>query len=58
MNKIDATSRANELLKVILENQPGLLDKSTVNVNGAGGTQAGAFITALRASLIAMYEAD
>lgn len=56
MDKQRATARANELLKVILENQPGLIEKT--NVSAAGGAHAGAFITSLRASLIAMYEAD
>ena len=56
MDKQRATARANELLKVILENQNGLIER--VHIHAVGGANAGAFITSLRASLIAMFQAD
>ena len=56
MEKLRATARANELLRLILENQQGLLDRTTISASG--GSATGAFIASLRASLIEMYEAD
>lgn len=56
MEKLRATARANELLKVIVASQPQLVSKTVPTAEC--GADVGAFITALRASLIEMFEAD
>jgi len=56
MEKLRATARANELLKVIVESQPQLISKTVPTADC--GAEVGVFITSLRASLIAMFEAD